>query len=332
MNELVSQRMREKMKFIVIGCGNIAQRCSIPALINSGVTEVVCVVDTDETKRDIVQSRFGLPFETSLKYVLETYDFESVYISTPNAIHVQIVEQVAPYRKNILCEKPLAGSISDAQRIAELGIQYNVPIFEGFMYQFHTQHQIKNQLIAEGAIGEPQLFQGWFGFPPISDMDFRYKKVLGGGCVLDSCAYLVHSARHFFGCEPKHVYAVLSKEEGREVETHATILLDFGSGKVANLVSGFNNKYKSMQVIWGSKGLLSLERAYALPPDFQSKLTIETQEGVMLHTMPACNHFEEEMRYFVANCTQKADEWRQEFLNQSKVLMQIKEFVVKEKY
>ena len=85
-----------KMKFIVIGCGNIAQRCSIPALMNSGATEVVCVVDTDERKREIVEGRFGLPFETDLHHVLETYDFESVYISTPNAIHVQIVEQVAP--------------------------------------------------------------------------------------------------------------------------------------------------------------------------------------------------------------------------------------------
>ena len=60
------------MKFVVIGCGNIAQRCSIPALMNSGVTEVVCVVDTDENKRAIVAERFGVPFETDLQYVLNT--------------------------------------------------------------------------------------------------------------------------------------------------------------------------------------------------------------------------------------------------------------------
>lgn len=319
------------MKFIVVGCGNIAQRCSIPALMNSGVTEVVCVVDVDERKRELVKERFGVPFETDLNYVLEHYEFESVYISTPNAIHVQIVEQVAKYGKNILCEKPLAGSLEDAQKIAELGKQYNVPIFEGFMYQFHTQHKVKNQLIADGAIGDVQLFQGWFGFPPLLETDFRYKKALGGGAVLDACAYLVHSARHFYGCEPEHVYAVLSKEDGREVETHATILLDFGHGRAASLVTGFNNKYKSEQTIWGSKGLMRLERAYALPPEFQSTLTIETQEGITTQSMPACNHFEEEMRYFVANCQTKIEEWRNEFLNQTKVLMQIKENTISNK-
>lgn len=319
------------MKFIVVGCGNIAQRCSIPALMNSGKTEVVCIVDTDEKKRELVTEKFGVPFSTNLQEVLETMEFESVYISTPNAIHVQIVEQVAKYHKNILCEKPLAGSLEDAQRIAELGKQYNVPIFEGFMYQFHAQHQVKNQLIADGAIGKIQLFQGWFGFPPLQETDFRYNKTLGGGAVLDACAYLVHSARHFYGCEPERVYAVLSKEDGKEVETHATILLDFGNGRAASLVTGFNNKYKSEQTIWGSKGLMRLERAYALPPNFQSTLTIETQEGVTMQSMPACNHFEEEMRYFVANCATKAEEWRNEFLNQNKVLMQIKEYSISNK-
>lgn len=312
------------MRFVVVGCGNIAQRCAIPAIINSGLSELVCVVDVDSSKALLVQEKFGVPFETNLEFVLENYDFQSVYISTPNAIHVKIIEQVAKYHKNILCEKPLASSLDDALRIASLGEEYNVPIFEGYMYQFHKQHVVKNKMIEDGIIGTPQLFQGCFGFPPLQEDDFRYKKSMGGGCVLDACAYLVHSARHFYDCEPEHVYAVLSSEDGHEVETHATILLDFGNGRVANLVSGFNNKYKSQQVIWGSKGILTLERAYALPPDFQSTLTIETQDKKVEYLMPLCNHFEEEIRYFVSNCSSMVADWRVEFIKQSKVLMQIK--------
>ncbi len=314
------------MKFVVVGCGNIAQRSVIPALMTSDVTEIVCCVDVNPTKKTEIQSKFSLPFETNLQYVLETYDFDSVYISTPNAIHVQIVEQVAKFGKNILCEKPLAGSVNDALHIAELGERYNIPIFEGFMYQFHEQHKEKMRLIADGVIGETQLFQGWFGFPPLQADDFRYKKALGGGCVLDACAYLVHSARHFYGCEPCDVYAVLGYESECDVETHATVILDFGNGRVANLVTGFNNKYKSQQVIWGSKGVLSLERAYALPLDFQSTLTVETQEKTFHYTMPQCNHFVEEMRYFVANCQSCAEAWRREFVNQNIVLEKIKAF------
>lgn len=312
------------MRFVVVGCGNIAQRCAIPALMNSGVSEVVCCIDINADKENEIKQKFGLPFSTNLQNVLETMDFEAVYISTPNSIHVQIIEQVAKFKKNILCEKPLAGSREDAARISELGIQYDIPIFEGFMYQFHAQHKIKKKMIEEGVIGEVQHFQAWFGFPPLQETDFRYKKALGGGAILDSCAYLVHSARHFYECEPKRVYAVLSKEDNREVETHATILLDFGKGRAASLVTGFNNKYKSQQVIWGSKGILSLERAFALPPTFESLLTIETQTGIEHFKMPTCNHFEEEIRYFVVNCSQKAEEWRNEFLCQNRVLMEIK--------
>lgn len=320
--------MDSKMKFVVVGCGNIAQRCAIPAIINSGASTLVCVVDIDESKRDLVLERYQVPFETDLKHVLDTYECDAVYISTPNAIHVQIIETIAPYGKHILCEKPLASSLEDAERIAELGEKYNISIFEGYMYQFHEQHKVKKQLIADGEIGTPQLFQGWFGFPPLSPNDFRYKKSLGGGCVLDACAYLVHSARHFYNAEPVNVYAVLSAEEGCEVETHATILLDFGVGRAATLVTGFNNKYKSEQSIWGSKGLLRLERAYALPPDFQSKLTIETQNETKEYIMPACNHFEEEIRYFVANYNQHSKEWKREFLAQSKALAMVKSYLI----
>lgn len=316
----------DSMKFVVVGCGNIAQRSVIPALMTSGVTEVVCCVDVNPAKKTEIQTKFSLPFETDLQYVLSTYDFDSVYISTPNAIHVQIVEQVVKFGKNILCEKPLAGSVKEALRIADLSEKYNVPVFEGFMYQFHKQHEVKMRLIADGVIGKPQLFQGWFGFPPLQLNDFRYKKVLGGGCVLDACAYLVHSARHFYGCEPCNVYAVLGNDSEYDVETHATVLLDFGNGRVANLVTGFNNKYKSQQVIWGCKGILSLERAYALPPDFQSTLVVETQENTTHYTMPQCNHFVEEIRYFVANYQTCAEEWRREFVNQSVVLEKIKAF------
>lgn len=318
--------MGSKMRFVVVGCGNIAQRCAIPALMQSGVTEVTCCVDVNPSKEEDIKSKFGLPFSTNLAEVLETYDFESVYISTPNAIHIQIIEQVAKYGKNILCEKPLAGSYDDALAIAEIGIKYNVPIFEGFMYQFHAQHKVKNQLISDGAIGRPFLFQGWFGFPPLQATDFRYSKALGGGCVLDACAYLVHSARHFYGCEPLNVYAVLEKED-HEVEIRASILMDFGQSRTAVLVSGFNNKYKSEQLIWGTEGLLRLERAYALPPDFHSTLTIEKQEGTTRNEMPSCNHFIEEMQYYVTHVSTMAEPWREEFLAQSKVLTMIKSYL-----
>ena len=59
-------------------------------------------------------------------------------------------------------------------------------------------------------------------------------------------------------------------------------------------------------------------------------LTIETQEGITLHTMPACNHFEEEMRYFVANYATSTEAWRTEFLNQTRTLMRIKECEISE--
>jgi len=51
-----------------------------------------------------------------------------------------------------------------------------VALFEGFMYQFHSQHQFVKKLIGSGEIGQPVHFQAWFGFPPLNENDFRYNK------------------------------------------------------------------------------------------------------------------------------------------------------------
>ena len=127
------------------------------------------------------------------------------------------------------------------------------------MYQFHTQHQFVKKLIQDGEIGIPFHFQGSFGFPPINENDFRYKKELGGGVVLDAGSYTMHAARHFFGEEPISSHAIL-ENEGHEVEIRETVLLNFGESRTANLIFGFNNMYQSKYSIWGTKGIITLER------------------------------------------------------------------------
>ncbi len=315
--------MADKMRFLVVGCGNIAQRCSIPALMQSGVSEIVCCVDSNSAKGAEIQAKFGLPFETDIDIALDRYLFDAVYIAVPNAVHLEIIRKAASHHKQILCEKPLAGSLEDAEEIARIGKEYGVAIFEGFMYQFHDQYSIRTRMIEDGAIGRPFLFQAWFGFPPIPSTDFRYSRELGGGCVLDSCAYLVHSARHFFGTEPVKVYSILEKE-GHDVEVRASIMMDFGDSRSAMLVSGFDNKYKNEITVWGTEGIMRVERAFAQPADYHSKITVEKQDGTVEYTMPACNHFIKEIEYFVTNCDASAESWREEFLHQSKVLSDIK--------
>jgi len=199
-----------------------------------------------------------------------------------------------------------------------------VALFEGFMYQFHSQHQFVKKLIGSGEIGQPVHFQAWFGFPPLNENDFRYNKELGGGALLDAGSYTVHAARHFFEAEPINCYSILEKE-GHEVEMRGSALLNFGNSKTAHLVFGFNNMYQNKYVIWGTTGVITLERAFALPPDFRSTVILEKQGEKKEFSMEPCDHFLEEINFFTLNFENKKniEEWRSEVLNQKVILDKI---------
>jgi len=309
------------LKFAVVGCGNIAQKSSIPALSGSGVSDVVVCIDTDREKENEISSKFGLPFETSFEKALKEYDFNAVYISTPVASHREIILKAADHKKNILCEKTIVCNPDEAKEVTGACRKNNVALFEGFMYQFHTQHQFVMDLVEKGEIGNPFHFQAWFGFPPLLPGDFRYNKSLGGGAVLDAGSYTIHSARHFFNCEPENVYSSLEFEE-HPVEIRGSAMLDFENGRTAHVVFGFNNMYQNKYIIWGTKGVITLDRAFSLPPGFRSTLTLEQQGSKQEFLMDPCNHFIEEIKYFDSNFhdNKVQQAWRDEIVNQSIVL------------
>jgi predicted dehydrogenase len=313
------------LKFAVVGCGNLALRYSIPALIESKDSELVVCINTSEKPKKKIEEEFKLPFETSFKEALKKYEFDAVYISTPTGTHAKIVLLAAENKKHILCEKSLGINLNEVDQMVECCKKNNVALFEGFMYQFHTQHKFVQNLINEGNIGTPVHFQAWFGFPPINKNDFRYDKNRGGGAILDAGSYTVHAARHFFKEEPVNVFSTIEKE-GQDVEIRGSVLLNFKESKTASLVFGFNNMYQNKYTIWGTKGIITLERAFAIPPEFKPTCILEKQGYKEEFTLEPCNHFIEELKYFRANISDEKmkSNWYCEARNQSKLLELIK--------
>lgn len=313
------------IKFAVIGCGNLAQRSSIPALLKSGISTISVCVDSNMAKGSEIKEKFGLPFETSFESALKIYSFDAVYIATPNAVHKEYIIQAANNKKHILCEKSLAPTVDDVIEIINICKANNVALFEGFMYQFHNQHNWIRDYIDSGEIGIPFFFQAWFGFPSLNKDDFRYKSKLGGGAVLDAGAYTVHSARHFFNDEPVQVFSIL-ENAGEEVEIRGSVMLKFSNGKTAQLAFGFDNCYQNTYTIWCTKGLLKLTRAFAVPEDFSSTVSIEKQGEKFEVKMDTCNHFVNELKYFCLNLNslEYINKWYDEAISQAKVLDRIK--------
>lgn len=136
----------------LIGAGAASQAIHIPSIAALGdLLRVVHVADTNTDIGEEVARRTGARFSADIDELLRDKSVDVVAVCSPDWLHADHVEAVCRAGKRaILCEKPLAQTMSDAHRIAEASRRYDVPVIVGAMQCFDPAF-----LAAKDAWGEP---------------------------------------------------------------------------------------------------------------------------------------------------------------------------------
>jgi len=287
----------DRIGFGIIGCGYQTLRNMGPALVKCDKTKLVGCFDTNPERAKAASVKFGgTPYE-SLENLLADSRIKAVYIATPIATHAEICLAAAAAGKHILCEKTLAMNPQQTKTVIEACRSRGLVLEEGFMYKHHTQHKFVRDIIDSGELGEALLFQAWFGFPPFPEQDFRMRKDMGGGVILDAGAYTVHAARTFFSREPIRIFSSVSYNK-QGLDMHGSVLMEFGGRQTAQLNFGMDNAYKNSYSIWCSKGEIWLKRAFSIPSFEIPVCYIKTQGLIREYQLAPCDHFEMELQSF----------------------------------
>lgn len=287
----------KKIRFGIIGCGYQTQKNMAPAMEKCEAVDIVGFYDLDCEKAQQLAKQYDSKIFASIRELLNDKAVDAVYIATPVVSHKELCFLAADSGKHILCEKPMAMNADEHKEIQDYCANKRVYLMEGYMYQYHSQHQFVREMIKKGEIGEPRVFYAWFGFPPFPETDFRMKKDMGGGALLDAGGYVIHAAKWFYGKEPLTENIVLHyNEDGLDI--HGSIQMDFGSKQSAQLSFGMDNSYKNSYSIWGTKGEITLLRAFSIPEHHIPICRIVNQGLVREFQLQPCNHFVEEITYF----------------------------------
>ena len=135
-------------------------------------------------------------------------------------------------------------------------------LFEGFMFQYHEQFQVLNNLIKNNKIGEIISINSSFCYPHRRKKDIRYNKI-GGGAFLDVGCYLFKLSSLVFKKKPLKVIIekYISKKYG--VDTYGNCQLFYQKGVMANLEWGIGFKYTNyLQIVTTTDSLL-LDRFFS---------------------------------------------------------------------
>ncbi len=149
------------IRVAVIGLGAWGTLAHLPSLRAHPDAEVVAVVERDERRLHQIAGRFGAPLALSTPDELwrQPDAFDAVVIATPTDTHHAIALPALALGKHVLCEKPLAFDVDQAQAMADAARTAGVVTKLGFMFRFSPAIQRLKALLDEGYVGEVVAFQ-----------------------------------------------------------------------------------------------------------------------------------------------------------------------------
>jgi D-xylose 1-dehydrogenase (NADP+, D-xylono-1,5-lactone-forming) len=258
------------IRFGLLGCGRISARGLIPGIKGSRTAELTALA----SERPGVAAEWSATHGARKSYasyqaVLDDPDIDAVYIPTTGDSHARWTIAAAEAKKHVLCEKPLAMDVAQAEEMAAACREHGVLLQEAFMWRHHPRTKQALELVRKGEIGPLRLIVASFSFD-IDRTDWRLRPERGGGAMWDVGCYGVNAARLFSQSEPSEVLASAHWAE-TGVDLSMQIALRFPTGVLANIDCSFEAPYRCRAELVGEKGRIILEEAFlpSSPPAIQ---------------------------------------------------------------
>src|ERR671915_232551 len=154
----------KRIRYAVVGLGHIAQVAVLPAFAHATRnSQLVAVVSGDRTKRRELAKRYrleGVFTYEEFDECLETVD--AVYIALPNSMHAEYTVRAARAGVHVLCEKPMAVTVAECQRMVDACASHRVKLMIAYRLHFEEINLRTVDLIRKGRIGEPKYFNSSF--------------------------------------------------------------------------------------------------------------------------------------------------------------------------
>ena len=291
--------IQKKIRIGVLGCASIAKRLVIPAIKElSSEFELIAIASRSYQKAIEFSDHFdAVPIEGYDKLV-KRVDIDAIYIPLPTGMHYEWILKALHAGKHVLSEKSITTNYSDTKHIIEVARKNKLLVMENFMFKYHNQHKIVFKNLKSNSLGSIRLFRSQFGFPPMQEGNFRYNNVLGGGSLLDAGAYTIMASRFFLGSNQEVISAVLYNDKKNKIDIFGNASIKNEKGIISQLSFGFDNFYQCNLEFWGSKGRLSLPKAFTPKTDEITKVLIETSNKFDLVEVKPDNHFVKILKTF----------------------------------
>ena len=256
------------VRFAILGFGHHAERRLVPAFARAAKASLAGMWRRDQAAAAENCSTHTIAHcFRSREELCASPEIDAVFITSPDAMHLDDALLALRHGKAVLCEKPLAMNVSEASAMAQAakaaGVVFGVA--QNFRYN-RSVNSLRDQ-IATGLIGQPQLAQAHFCYAAqkaprkwIAD-----PALACGGPIGDVGVHSIDALRYILNAEVSSVSTLAAKDDlSGEVEAYAAMQLEMSGGVFAHVVANARAAYRTLLEVTGSEGVLTAESGFSV--------------------------------------------------------------------
>jgi predicted dehydrogenase len=292
--------MSKPLRIGILGAAKIAPIAIIAPAREREDVEIRCVAARDFARAQAFAQEYGIP-GAAMGYaeLLDRDDIDLVHVALTPSAHSEWTIRALEAGKAVLCEKPFTRTAADARAMVEAARKHKQPLLEAFHYFHHPIVRRLLEILGSGELGTLRDIYADFDVPiPYRLEEFRWRRELGGGALMDLGCYAVHVLRHVAG-EPRIVSATAEVQHG--VDAALSAALEFPGDVPATIKCSMIATAPSARLsIEGDKG--SLEILNYIAPQRGCFFRVRTRGATRDEPVAPISTFAAQLQHIVDVC------------------------------
>lgn len=265
-----TNRKDGKLGVALVGLGGYATGQLAPALQQTEHCYLAGIVTGSPNKIPVWKEKYNIPDKNIYSYdnyaeLKNNPDIDIIYVVLPNNMHAEYTIRAFEAGKHVICEKPMAITVEDCDRMLAAATKANRQLSVGYRLHFDPFNKEMTRLGTQKVYGDLKHMNGAFGFKASAGQWRLSKQYAGGGPLMDVGIYVVQGMCYTSGMEPVSVTAIegakTDPERFKDVEQSLTWKFDFPGGLTGEGMASYDENINFLSAE-AAKGKFELRPAF----------------------------------------------------------------------
>jgi len=259
-----------KLGIALVGLGGYSTGQLAPALQQTEHCYLSGIVTGTPSKAARWKEKYNIPEKNIYNYnnydeIKNNADIDIIYVVLPNSMHAEYTIRGFKAGKHVICEKPMAITVEDCDRMINASKQAGKMLSIGYRLHFDPYNLEMARLGRQKIYGEIKKMNAGFAFVAQKGIWRLDKKMAGGGPLMDLGIYCLQGVCYTTGMEPVAVTAqsfpISDKEKFVDIEETLTWQMEMPDGVIAECRTSYSENMNFLRAE-AEKGWFELSPAY----------------------------------------------------------------------